>query len=61
MAVNQEDQLMSKQIKLMSVQVSDAEATAGDGAEPVEFLAKAKREPLQHVLDEQRRRFPSCA
>jgi capsular exopolysaccharide synthesis family protein len=51
-AVNQEDEPIGRQIKLMSVQVSDAEARRAMAQSRVEFLAKAKREPLQHVLDD---------
>jgi capsular exopolysaccharide synthesis family protein len=51
-AVNQEDQPIVKQIKQMSVQVSDAEARRAMAQSRVEFLSKAKRAPLQNVLDE---------
>ena len=51
-AVNQEDQLIGKQIKLMSVQVSDAEGRRTAAQSRYEFLAKAKNDPLQHVIDE---------
>lgn len=51
-AVNQEDQPMTKQIKLMAVQVSDAEARRAMAQSRVDFLSKAKRAPLQQVLDE---------
>ncbi len=51
-AVNQEDQPMTKQIKLMAVQVSDAEARRAMAQSRLDFLSKAKRAPLQNVLDE---------
>jgi polysaccharide biosynthesis transport protein len=51
-AVNQEDEPIANQIKLMSVQVSDSEARRAMAQSRLEFLAKAKREPLKNVLDD---------
>jgi capsular exopolysaccharide synthesis family protein len=49
-AINQEDELVARQIKLMAMQVSDAEARRAKAQSKVDFLAKATREPLEHVL-----------
>ena len=49
-AMNQEDQVVARQIKLMALQLSDAEGRRAQAQSQVEFLGKAKREPLEHVL-----------
>ena len=49
-AINQEDELVARQIKLMALQLSEAEERRAKAQSQVEFLAKAKREPLEHVL-----------
>jgi polysaccharide biosynthesis transport protein len=51
-AVNQEDQLIGKQITELSAQLSDAEGRRTTAQSRFEFLAKAKHEPLEHFLDE---------
>ena len=51
-AVNQEDQLIGKQITDLAGLVSDAEGRRATAQSRYEFLAKAKREPLKNFLDE---------
>lgn len=50
-AINQEDDLVARQIKLMALQVNDSETRRAKAQSQVEFLDKAKREPLGHVLE----------
>jgi polysaccharide biosynthesis transport protein len=49
-AINQEDELVARQIRLLALQVSEAEGRRAQAQSQVEFLGKAKREPLAHVL-----------
>ena len=49
-ATNQEDQLVARQMNLMAMQLSEAEGKRAKAQSQVEFLTKAKREPLEHVL-----------
>src|SRR5262249_51794128 len=51
-AVNQEDQVIGKQIADLVSQVSEAEGRRVAAQTRYEFLSKAKREPLQHFLNE---------
>lgn len=51
-AVNQEDQLIGKQITDLSAQLGGAEARRATAQSRYEFLSKARNDPLTHVIEE---------